>query len=134
MRTNGMGYVVALMQFFNVGVKTKAISQPLGATIIFMAIIVLSLGQFNLITRLIVCSPLLIMYRHPTIFRRSDSSTARPIPRFKIRNSDYGFYDWVCHNGDLWHVTSRSNSGILSSDYLSHKKRFEQPIMLPPRG
>jgi len=35
---------VALMQFFNVGVKTKAISQPLGATIIFMAIIVLSLG------------------------------------------------------------------------------------------
>ena len=42
-----MGSVVALMQFFNVGVKTKAISQPLGATIIFMAIIVLSLGQFK---------------------------------------------------------------------------------------
>ena len=47
MRTNGTGSMVALMQFFNVGVKTKAISQPLGATIIFMAIIVLSLGQFK---------------------------------------------------------------------------------------
>jgi hypothetical protein len=45
------------MQFFNVGVKTKAISQPLGATIIFMAIIVLSLGQSDLIIRLIACSP-----------------------------------------------------------------------------
>lgn len=121
MRTNANGSGVALMQFFNVGAKTKAISQPLGATIIFMAIVVLSLGQLDLGTRLIVCSPLLIIYRHPTIFCGSDSPTARPIPHFKIRNSDYGFYDRVCDNSDLWHVTRRSNSGILSSHYLFYE-------------